>query len=179
MERDFDDEWFPYEEGDREPTEGVDPADLPWTGTPWPPYLPMPDGSWVGITRDNIMLCTPAGWRWVAARIFDLCERTSGAQIKALSQHQGRLLVRIGVHEAIGGELWLLSSKDQLEVMTLAKAVERLCGETLLMCEVCGGPVELDRTTPRCRTLCEDHFEGRPIQDTDTQNTDDDFTDWR
>ena len=179
MERDFSDEWFPYDDGDREPHDGVDPEDMPWSGTPWPPYLPKPDGSWVGITRDNIMLCTPAGWRWVAARIFDLCERTPCAQIKALSQHQGRLLVRIGVHESIGDELWLLDSKDQLEVMTLTKAVERLCGETLLMCEVCAGPVAMERNVPRDRTLCEDHLDGEPFHDDGFSNPDGDAPDWQ
>jgi hypothetical protein len=159
MEGSDDDEWFLYDGAQSDDV--VAPDDLPWFGTPWPPYLPRPDGSWIGINRDNIMLCTPKGWRWVAARVFDLCERVPGVEIIALSQHRGRLLVRIGNRAAaVDDEEWQ-SVGDRFALGRLEAASERLCNETLKMCEVCGGPVSIPAGVPRPRTLCNIHVGGQ------------------
>jgi hypothetical protein len=160
-----DDDWFLDDA--EQPHDQVDSQDLPWFGEPWPPYLPMPDGSWVGITRANIMLCTPLGWRWVAARVFDLCERVAAVEILALSQHRGRLLMRVGMRETLVDDGDWASGHQGFALSKLEGAIERLCDETLHMCEVCGGPVNIPAHVPRTRTLCGSHIDGKPITEDD------------
>lgn len=159
-----DAEWFFYEDDGggegNEHEELVDPDDRPWSGTPWPAYLPRPDGTFVGITRDNVLLCTPPGWRWVAIRIFQLCEGLPGTDITAYSHHEGRLLVHVALQWRHANGSSRRSEPDRRAFIRLQSSIERLCDETLLMCEVCGGPVPQLPTDIRARTLCEEHYEG-------------------
>jgi hypothetical protein len=153
-----DAEWF-FEEGDErgEHEELVHPDDLPWAGVPWPPYLPRRDGTFVGITLDNVLLCTPQGWRWVAIRIVQLCEGLPGTDITAYSHHEGRLLVHVTLQSRHANGSSRRSEQDRRAFIRLQASIERLCDETLLMCEVCGGPVPQPPMEFRKRTLCEDH----------------------
>lgn len=66
------------------------------------------------------------------------------------------------------------SEQDRRAFIRLQSSIERLCDETLLMCEVCGGPVPQPPMEFRKRTLCEDHCESVIHPDEDGREADDD-----
>lgn len=170
-----DAEWF-FDEGDEaaQDDELIHPDDRPWSGVPWPPYLPRPDGTFVGITRDNVLLCTPPGWRWVAIRIVQLCEGLPGTDIAAYSQHEGRLVVHVALQPQSAYGSSRRSESDRRAFIRLQASIERICDETLLMCEECGGPVPQLPGEFRRRTLCEDHCESVIHPDEDAREPEDD-----
>jgi hypothetical protein len=130
--------------------------DQPWSGTPWPPYLPLPNGQWAPYTRDNAKLCVNTGWHELVDAAFDICDAVAPVlpgrvSITALAKSEGRLFIRTSYPAC----QWTLRSAVIL--LGVRAALEELADESRSTCEVCGCGVDCLNPARATLGLCEKH----------------------
>lgn len=130
--------------------------DLPWSGEPWPPYLPLPNGQWTQCTRENARLCVNTGWHELVDAVFDICDVVAPllpapVAITALAKSEGRLVIRT----------WYPSCQRTLRsaviLLGVRAALDEITSESRITCEVCGCEMDYLSSAPALLGLCEEH----------------------
>jgi hypothetical protein len=132
-----------------------DPLDLPWYGTPWPPYLPKPGGALPVWTREGARLCVGPGWLRLVNRAFDIIDPVAhgGVQILSLMHYRGALLIRAGVPDTPDD---VLDAVTRYVIEGVAHDLELLSYQSMLTCEVCGDAGDPGQGAD-ARALCREH----------------------
>jgi hypothetical protein len=137
------------------PQEAGDPFDLPWYGSPWPPYLPYPTGDLLPISPAGAKLLVGPGWSRLIDKAFQSLSGLAdyGVEIVGVMHYHGALLLGLGTPRR--------EEADRNPVVRyaldgLAQEFEGLVYESLLICEVCGGAGGRSEGSVT-RTLCAAH----------------------